>query len=66
MNSIKKDIKSDRDESSYGLEDFDENLKKLDDEAAEIIRQKKEALLTFENTTAQIITSEIIKSTRRS
>jgi hypothetical protein len=61
MNSIKKDIKSDRDESSYGLEDFDENLKKLDDEAAEIIRQKKEALLTFENTTAQIITSEIIK-----
>ena len=59
MKAIKKNIKKDRDESSYGLENFDEELMKLDEEAAEIARQKKEALLTFENTTIQIITSEI-------
>ena len=58
---IKRNIKKDRDESPYGLENFDQDLKRLDDEVAEIARQKKEALLTFENTTVQIITSEIRK-----
>lgn len=59
IKAIKKNIKKDRDESSYGLENFDEDLKKLDEEVAEIAQQKKDALLTFENTTIQIITSEI-------
>lgn len=58
IKAIKKNIKKDRDESSYGLENFDEDLEKLDSEAAEIAQQKKDALLTFENTTIQVITSE--------
>ncbi|TAH68850.1 MAG: hypothetical protein EWM47_07755 [Anaerolineaceae bacterium] len=58
---IKRNIKKDRDESAYGLENFDVDLEKLDSEAAEIAEQKKEALLTFENTTTQVITSEIRK-----
>ena len=59
IKAIKMQIKKHRDESSYGLENFDEDLQKLDDEAAEIAQQKKDALLTFENTTIQVITSEI-------
>src|SRR5690606_36225046 len=47
------------DESAYGLENFDEELNKLDAQVAEIAQQKKEALLTFENSTVQVITSEI-------
>jgi chromosome segregation ATPase len=58
---IKKYIRKDRDESRYGLENFDEELKKLDDELADLGQQKKDALLTFENTTIQVITSEIRK-----
>ena len=61
INAIKADIKKDGDESIYGLENFDEELAKLDKEMAEIAEQKKEALLTFENTTTQVITSEIRK-----
>jgi len=61
IKSIKKGIKKDKDESVYGLEDFDDDIKRLDNEAAEIIRRKTEALLTFDNTTAQILTSEIRK-----
>lgn len=59
IKAIKNRVKKDRDESAYGLEDLDMELAKLDEEVSEIARQKKEALLTFENTTAQIIASEI-------
>lgn len=56
---IKTNIKKDRDESAYGLEGFDEELAKLNKEEAEIVEQKKEALLMFDNTTSQLIASEI-------
>lgn len=59
MKAIERDIKKDRDESSYGLENFDEELARLDKEAVEIAEQKKDALLLFENTTSQLIASEI-------
>lgn len=59
IKAIKRSIKKDRDESSYGLESFDEELSKLDEEAADIAEQKKDALLTFENTTLMVISSEI-------
>jgi len=59
IKSIKKNIKKDSDESSYGLENFDEDIEKLEGEAAEIAEQKKDALLTFENSTIMLITSEI-------
>lgn len=61
INVIKKNIRKDRDESLYGLENFDEGLKMLDNELEEIAGQKKDALLTFENTTVHVISSEIRK-----
>lgn len=59
IKAIKTTVKRDRDESAYGLENFDEELAKLDGESAGIAQQKKEAILTFENTTVPIVTSEI-------
>lgn len=56
---IKKNILKDRDESRYGLENFDEELGKLEKETAEIAEQKKVALGTFDNTTSQVIGTEI-------
>ena len=56
---IKRNIRKDLDESSYGLQDFDAELAKLEQEKAEVAVQKKEALATFDNTTAPIIASEI-------
>lgn len=56
---IKKNIRKDRDESTYGLQEFDEELAKLEEETAEIISQKKEALLTFDQSTRHIIASGI-------
>lgn len=56
---IKNNIRKDRDESAYGLQNFDEDLTKLEQESAEIDLQKKEALGTFDHTTSQIIASEI-------
>jgi hypothetical protein len=56
---IRKNIRKDKDESSYGLQDFDTELAKLEQERAEVAAQKKEALTTFDNTTVLIIASEI-------
>jgi hypothetical protein len=56
---IKKKIKKDRDESSYGLQNFDEEIAKLEQEAADTLNQKKTALDTFDHTTKEIIASEI-------
>jgi hypothetical protein len=56
---IKNNIKKDRDESAYGLQNFDEDLAKLEREAADISIQKKDALEAFDHTTSQIITAEI-------
>jgi|BioPla2DNA2_1021312.scaffolds.fasta_scaffold13350_5 hypothetical protein len=59
MSAIKKSIMKDSDESSYGLENFDTEIAKLEKKSDEIVEQKKSALLTFDNTTNLIITSEI-------
>ncbi len=59
MAVIRNNIRKDRDESSYGLQDFDAELDKLEQEEAETAAQKKEALSTFDNSTAQIIAGEI-------
>lgn len=56
---IKKNIRKDRDESTYGLQEFDTELAKLEQETAEIVSQKKEALLNFDQSTSLIIASEI-------
>ncbi len=60
MNAIRKNIKKDRDESGYGLENFDQELERLGQEEAEIATQKKDALLTFDKTTSQVIAAEIM------
>lgn len=57
---IKNNIRKDRDESAYGLENFDEELKKLNQEITEFAAQKKEALATFDNTTIPVIAAEIM------
>ncbi|MGF7145212.1 exonuclease VII large subunit [Anaerotaenia torta] len=59
MAVIRNNIRRDRDESSYGLQDFDEELAKLEQEAAETAARRKEALAAFDNSTSQIITAEI-------
>ncbi len=59
MDVIKRNIRKDRDESSYGLQDFDTEMAKLEQEKSEIALQKKETLAAFDNTTVSIITSEI-------
>lgn len=56
---ISKNIKKDRDESTYGLEGFDEELAKLEKEMAEVSEQRKAALSTFDNSTSQVISAEI-------
>jgi len=61
INSIKRSIKKDKDESSYGLEGFDEELVRLDKEMQDLSEQKKEALMTFENSTVRIISADIRK-----
>lgn len=59
IKGIKYSIKKDRDESTYGLEEFDENLANLDKEIAEILEQKKEALSTFDSSTSHVISESI-------
>ena len=60
MDTIGRSIKKDRDESRYGLENFDDELTRLGSEEAEIATQKKDALLTFDNSTSQVIATEIM------
>lgn len=59
INAIKRNIKKDRDESTYDLQSYDEELSKLEKEEDDILAQKKVALETFENTTKQVIGTEI-------
>jgi hypothetical protein len=56
---IEKKIITDRDESPYGLDKFNEELQELDQEFSAIANQKKEALAAFENTTKTVISEEI-------
>lgn len=59
IKKIKKQIRKDKDESAYGLENYDEKLAKLEKETEEIMNQKREALSIFDNSTSPIITAEI-------
>ncbi len=56
---IRKNIRKDRDESAYGLQDYDAQLAQLEQEWTEVASQKKVALSAFDNSTYQIIASEI-------
>lgn len=56
---IRKGILKDKDESQYGLDNFDQEISELDNELKYIQEQKKEALSVFENTTRFVIGEEI-------
>lgn len=56
---IQKGIKNDSDESTYGLEQFDNELKEAAAEVTRIAEEEKEALTTFENETSVTLTAEI-------
>lgn len=62
INAIKRKIIKDRDESTYDLQSYDEELSKLKKEEDDILVQKKDALETFENTTKQVIAGGIRES----
>lgn len=52
-------IRKDTDESSYGLEKYDEEMVSLDNEIEQIVSEKKQALTDFETTTKKNIIEEI-------
>jgi uncharacterized protein YdcH (DUF465 family) len=56
---IRKHIKKDRDESTYGLENYDEDLAKLEREVESVFGQQKEALTAFDSNTSHLIASDI-------
>jgi hypothetical protein len=56
---IRKNIRRDRDESFYGLENYDEDMEKLEKEVEAVTRQQREAVTIFNNTTSQLIASDI-------
>lgn len=59
QNKIKRRIQKDKDESSYGLEQFNEELKEIQSELSAIANQKKEALTEFDSGTKTVISDEI-------
>lgn len=56
---IRKGIKNDADESTYGLEQFNSELKEVEEEIHKVAEEEKQALTEFENTTTGMITEEI-------
>lgn len=59
VNLITGTIKKDKDEGTYNLEKFDDEIAQLEQDLSETSGKKKEALNTFENVTKTIITDEI-------
>ena len=56
---IKKNIKKDKDESQYNLHDFDEKISSSNEMISSYFEQKKNALLEFDQTTAEDIKKQI-------
>ncbi len=59
INKMAKSIRSDKDESGYGLEKFEQELAELDGQVNDIVEQKKQALADFENNAKNDIANEI-------
>ncbi len=59
IRKMEKSIRKDKDESQYGLEEYDEELSGLEHELDDVINRKKQALSEFENTAKKDITEEI-------
>lgn len=59
ISRIKKSIQKDKDESNYGLERFNKEIKELEETMELITSKKKEAIIEFESTQKTIIANEI-------
>ena len=59
---IKSQIRKDKDESSYGLEEFDSEIENLQLSIGELLEQKKKALSDFDNATSRSIKDQIVSS----
>ncbi|MBQ3061220.1 MAG: hypothetical protein IJD02_02130 [Lachnospiraceae bacterium] len=59
IKKIKRKIVNDKDESGYGLEHYDKELKELSKSLSGIAKDKKKALDVYENTTKNVISGEI-------
>ena len=59
INRIKKKIKKDKDEDRYGLHEYDEDIKELEDTIEDIVKRKNDVLADFEKTTKADIRDEI-------
>ncbi|MCR5684452.1 MAG: hypothetical protein K6G81_03405 [Lachnospiraceae bacterium] len=59
IGQMTRSIRSDKDESGYGLEKFEQELAELDGQVNGLVEQKKQALAEFENNTKLAITNEI-------
>ena len=59
IKEIQKGIRNDSDESTYGLEQYDDELREIEAEIQRVTEEEKEALNTFETSTASKIKEEI-------
>lgn len=59
IRKIQKGIKKDSDESTYGLEQYDDELMEIESEIRRIAEEEKDAVNTFEGTTSVQIREEI-------
>lgn len=60
IKKIIHNVKKDKNEDFYDLENFDDEIAQLDGQIAAIGRRKQEALTNFENVTKNIISDEIM------
>ena len=61
IDRIKKKIKKDKNEDAYGLHEYDEDIKELEDTIDDIVRRKNDVLDEFEKATRSDICEEITK-----
>ncbi len=59
---IKRQIRNDKDESSYGLDEFDKETERLQLSISELSEQKKTTLYDFDNVTSSNIKNQITSS----
>lgn len=59
INDIRKGIRNDADESTYGLELYDDELKEIAEELRKVTEEEKQELNVFETVTAPHIKNEI-------
>ncbi|WP_434310085.1 hypothetical protein [Hominifimenecus sp. rT4P-3] len=62
IKAIKNAIRKDKNEEMYGLEKFDREIEKLEEEKIGVANQKQEALTHFENTGKVLIAQEITEN----